>query len=337
MDSLVIHSVIIHELIKQPEMAECNLVLSEDRLPVTENVINMISELDGKFERRSDVLQGYLPTISGGVSMLDTYMILGYHPADIVGTTRRMSKDLQSSLNGVIGARGGYLVFADYTIEEQRVFACFMLRDATGLVIDHNEDAGLNLQEVKFTDLGSMPMAVRILRGDGRVVQVLQPNRKSQDIGPYFLDWVSMGSSETSSELTRTFMEMVEELPIPKDRDTGFAMDESDFEASLLKYAAKQPQQTIRVKDFDDYYYGGQGELQKILDETDDGGVLDDGFRVDQKLLRTGFYMKAKDNGISVQCTRRHVRSNVIEIDEEAGVVKIYSPELAAQLLDQQE
>ncbi len=334
MDNLIVHNLIVHELRKQPESAETELLLSKDPLPITEQSIELIGRLDEIFERKNDLLQGFLaePDESLFPAYYETWLMEGRNRSNFIDFSNDTMKVLQQSLNGVIGAKGGYLLYADYTMEEQRMLGIFLIRDTSGMIFVQEEEA-LKLTTTQYLDVDHMAMAVRLLAGTGRNVQMIRHARTQSSISQYFTEWVGLDRAETSAELTHNFLELVEELPIPKDKESGYAMNEGDFEKALVKYAAKQPQQTIRAKDFDEFFYGNEKPLQQMLEEAD--GSLDDGFRVDKRSLRKQFYLKAGFGGLSITCTKDHFRNGQIEVDEATGKITITSDELASLLLDQ--
>jgi nucleoid-associated protein YejK len=334
MDQLIVHHLIVHELKKQPEMAEAELLLSAEALPITEQAVELIGRLDQTFEKKSDLLQGFLLAPDEGLfpAYYQNWLEEGRKRNSFIDFSRSAMEVLKDNLQGVVGAKGGYLLFADYTIEEQRMLSIFMIRTAEGMIFTE-EEASLRLRTTAYLDLQNMAMAARLLAGSGRNVQMIRHARSQSSISQYFTDWVGIDRAETSSELTYSFLEMVEELPVPKDRETGFAMNEGDFEKALVKYAAKAPQQTIRVEDFDSHFYGNDKPLQEMLAGQD--SPIDQGFRVDKRALRGQFYLRAGVGGISVTCTKDHFRSGQIHIDEASGKITINSDELASMLLDQ--
>jgi nucleoid-associated protein YejK len=336
MDNLIVHNLIVHELKKQPENAESELVLSKEPLPISEQAIELIGRLDQIFERKNDLLQGFLsqPDESLFPAYYENWLMEGRDRSHFITFSEDTMKVLQQSLTGVIGAKGGYLLYADYTMEEQRMLGIFLIRETPGMIFVPDESGeALKLSLTQYLDVDHMAMAVRLLAGKGRNVQMIRHARTQSSISQYFTDWVGLDRPETSAELTQNFLEMVEELPIPKDRDTGFAMNEGDFEKALVKYAVKQPQQTIRAKEFDAFFYGNEKPLQEMLENGD--GVLDEGFRVDKRSLRQRFYLKAGFGGMSLSCTKDHFRDGNIEVDETTGTITIKNPELASLLLDQ--
>ncbi|MCP9236736.1 nucleoid-associated protein [Lewinella sp. JB7] len=336
MDQLIVHHLIVHELKKQPEMAEADLLLSSQALPITELATDLIGRLDQTFERKSDLLQGFLIEPDEGLfpAYYQNWLEDGRRREAFVDFSRNAVTALKDNLQGVVGAKGGYLLFADYSIDEQRMLGIYMIRNTEGMVFTEEEtDESLRLHTIAYLDIQHMAMAARLLAGPGRNVQMIRHARTQSSISQYFTDWVGIDRAETSSELTHSFLEMVEELPVPKDRETGFAMNEGDFEKALVKYAAKAPQQTIRVQDFDQHFYGNDKPLQDMLAEQN--SPLDQGFRVDRKALRNQFYLRAGVGGISITCTKDHFRNGQIHVDEASGKITINSEELASLLLDQ--
>lgn len=334
MDNLILHHLIVHELKKQPETAEAELLLSQEALPITEQSLELIGRLDQIFERKNDLLQGFLsePDEALFPAYYENWLQEGRDRQNFLAFSRETMKVLRQSLNGVIGAKGGYLLYADYTMEEQRMLGIFLIRETPGMLFV-KEDEALKLRTTQYLDVDHMAMAVRLLAGKGRNVQLIRHARTQSSISQYFTDWVGLDRPETSAELTQNFLEMVEELPVPKDRETGYAMNDDDFAKALVKYATKAPQQTIRAKDFDAHFYGDEKPLQEMLAAADTG--LDEGFRVDKRSLRKQFYLRAGFAGISVTCTKEHFNNGQVEVNEAEGTITIRSEELASLLLDQ--
>ena len=337
-DQLTLHALIVHELRKQPEMAEADLLLSQRTLAITEQSQELVGRLDEIFERKSDLLQGFLqqPDESLFPAHYQNWLEGGRGRDAFVGFSQEAVGVLRETLRGVVGAKGGYLLFADYSMDNQRMLGIYLIRDKPGLVFREDEETdGLRLSSIQYLDLDHLAMAARLLAGPGRNVQLIRHARTQSTISQYFTDWVGVERAETSAELTHSFLEIVEELPMPKDRETGQPMEEGDFERALLQYAAKQPQQTVRVRDFDDHFYGNAAPLQEMLAERDT--ALEDGFRVDRRALRGQFYLRAGFGGVSLTCTKDHLREGLVHVDEASGKITIHSEEIASLLLDQLE
>ncbi len=336
MNELILHRLIVHELYKQPEERDANLRLSDSLLVSDDNAVELVAKLDQMFERKPDLLQGYLagPDESLFPGHYQMWLEDGQQREGFIKFSQETMRALKLSLTGVIGAKGGYLLYADYTIDEQRLLGMFLIRDRAGLIFQQRADEqGFELDTTTFLDVDHLAMACRILNGPGRNVQLIRHARTQSKISQYFMDWVGLQRAESSTELTHTFLDAVDQLPLPKDQETGFAMEESDFKRALIQYAAKSPQQTIQVDSFDEHFYGNEKPLRAYLQE--ENVPLEDGFRIDRRAMRKQFYLRASHQGLSVSLNKDHLSSGLVDINEVDGKVTINSLELAQLLLDQ--
>lgn len=336
MQELILHRLIVHELRKNAEERDARLHLSDQLLNHDDNAVDLVARLDQMFERKPDLMQGYLagPDESLFPGHYQVWLDEGQGRDAFIRFSQETMRALQLALTGVIGAKGGYLLYADYTLEEQRMLGMFLIRDKAGLIFSPRQDeGGFQLDVTTFLDVDHLAMACRILNGPGRNVQLIRHARTQSKISQYFQDWVGLHNGETSTELTHTFLDAVDALPVPTDRETGNAMEESDFKRALIQYAARSPQQTIQVKDFDSHFYGNETPLRDHLQT--ENVPLEDGFRVDRRAMRKQFYLRASHQGIAVSFNKEHLTSGLVDINEVDGRVTINSLELARFLLDQ--
>ncbi|MEL6141852.1 MAG: nucleoid-associated protein [Bacteroidota bacterium] len=335
-NELILHRLIVHELRKAPEEKDASLILSDNPLTVDDNAIELVAKLDEMFERKPDLLQGYLasPEESLFPGFYQVWLEEGQQRDGFIQFSQETMRALQLSLTGVVGAKGGYLLYADYTIDEQRLLGMFLIRDKAGLIFQTRDDqVGFELDTTTFLDIDHLAMACRVLNGPGRNVQLIRHARTQSKISQYFVDWVGLQRAESSTELTQTFLDAVDHLPLPKDPESGFAMEEADFKRSLIQFAAKSPQQTIQVDHFDEHFYGNEKPLRAYLQE--ENLPLDDGFRIDRRAMRRQFYLRASHQGISLSLNKDHLSSGLVDINEVDGKITINSLELAQFLLDQ--
>lgn len=337
---MYLHYLTVHQLIKEAGARDFELKLSNHTLPLDEAAADLVTRLDQLFERKNDILQGYLaePDEALFPGLYQTWVDDGRRKETFLQFSKDAMHALIQMLQGVSGAKGGYMLFVDYTLEEERRIGIFLIREQDGLMfgadrVDSERDFALN--PVRYLDLDHLAMAGRIFAGQGRNVQLIRHARTQTQISQYFSDWVGLAQPESSTELTYNFMEAVRELPLPKDQESGFAMEEADFNKALVQYANRQPQQTIKVDDFDQFFYGNEAPLKAYLEEQSNE-EFKDGFRADRSLLRKAFYLRASDQGISVSFNKEHLRQNLVEVDAENGTIVIRSPQLADLLKSQE-
>ena len=134
----LIHRLAIHELEKAADESGARVFLSSQCTPIDEEAQALVDKLHDTFVRKSDTLQGYLSPPEDALFPGYFQLLLenGLEQADaFLNFTRDTMNALQLSLQGVLGAKGGYLVYADYTDEatQERAIGIFLVRDTDGL------------------------------------------------------------------------------------------------------------------------------------------------------------------------------------------------------------
>ncbi len=334
---LKLHHLVVHELQKQAEQTEVQLVLSESLATEEEHAHSLIDHLDQTFESKSDILQGYLSPPEDALfpGYFQHWVEQGMMEDRYLEFTRQSMEALQNHLTGVIGAKGGYLVFADYSREGHRMLGIYLVRDTEGLIFRQQTDqAGFSLEAVTYLNINRLAMACRIqldrLQDGGRNVQFIKHARSQANISQYFTDWVGLERPQTSRVLTDTFLEVVENLPLPTDQETGQAMTESQFQEEVRNFALRSPQQTIELSSFDNTFYGTQPTLQTYIEENE--VELDNSFRIDNNTLRRHNQLRASAGGINISFSREHLASGEVSI--EGGRIVINAMHLVEKIED---
>ncbi len=233
---------------------------------------------------------------------------------------------LQLSIQGVVGAKGGYLVYADYEIFEARALGIFLVRDTEGVVFNKNEDGTtFNLNTTTYLNTDKLAMACRILfnkakQGTERCVELIKHAKSQKEISEYFINWIGLERHESSKELTHTFLEMVSQLPLPVNEESGAPIQEGEFREAVVKFAMNSPDKTIDLKKFDERFYEGEAKTETFLQENELS--LDQEFRFDGNLVRKFNSYRAYAEGITVNFSRNHVQSKQVEIEGDSVVIR---------------
>ena len=335
----ILRHLIIHELRKTADSSEAHLLLSETAAPRDERANMLVGKLHHTFESKNDILQGFLSPPEDALfpGYFQHWVETGMRGEGFVQFTRDSMQALQLALQGVTGAKGGYLVFADYGEDEGRTLGIFLVRDTEGLIFRHeSERDAFTLDDVTYLDTQRLAMACRIqlhrLQDGGRNVQLIKHAKSQATISEYFINWIGLERPESSRELTDTFMEVVEHLPLPMNEETGQPMSSHQFQKEALSFALKSPQQTLEVKDFEANFYGeGQHPVQEFLQNNE--LEMDQSFRVDNNALRRHYNYRATVNGLSISFNRDHLADGDIRIEGQRIIIDL--PELVEKLEDQ--
>ncbi|MCB0554418.1 MAG: nucleoid-associated protein, partial [Phaeodactylibacter sp.] len=285
---LLLHQLIIHELEKEADSADARLFLTDSTIPTSDRAEALVDKLNQTLVQKEDVLNGYL-------SSPEDALFPGYfqHLLDgqlseeaFIAFSRETMSALQLALQGVVGAKGGYLVYADYSEFDHRMLGIFLVRDTEGVVFQKNTAEGaFELNTITYLNTDKLAMACRIHidrydGGQGRCVELIKHAKSQKEISEYFIHWIGLERPESSREMTTTFLQVASELPLPAEAETGQPMEESRFREKVLQFAMNSPQKTIHVGHFEKEFYGEEKPVQQYLE--DNGLALDEEFRFDR-------------------------------------------------------
>ncbi len=333
-----LHHLAIHELIKEADAAEARLFLTDRLATIEERAEQLATKLDRTFSQKDDTLQGALgsPEDTLFPGYLQQLLDEALSPAAFLSFSRDTASALQLALQGVTGAKGGYLVYADYTAYEQRFLGIFLVRDTEGIVFQKTADnAAFTLDAITYLNTDRLALACRIRlerteEAGGRFVELIKHNKSQKEVSEYFINWVGLDRPESSRALTETFLEMVEQLPPPVDADTGEQWNEHQFQEKAVHFAMQNPHKTVNLEQFNQQFYGEQPVTQHYLQDNEIS--LDNEFRVDRGALRRFNNHKVSAEGLYLYFKRQHLLEGQVEIAGDQVI--LHAPELAEQLAE---
>lgn len=322
-----LHHIIVHELIKTPDDSEAQLFLSLACLPPEERAHQLIHKLNQTFEQKSDTLLGFFSSPED--ALFPGYFQLlhdgGFTREGFQQFSRETMQALQLSLQGITGAKGGYLVYADYTASEARHLGIFLVRDTEGILFDKDDHhRSFGLKPITYLNTEKLAMAGRInidrfRSGHARCLELIKYASSQRTISEYFTNWIGLDRPESTRELTRSFLDMVEQLPPPVDEESGEPMAAHDFQEKVRAFALDAPLGTISIKNFDDTFYPDQPRAQPFIE--DQALPLQDDFRFDPSTLKRHFQHRLSANGLSIQFSRQDVAEGRIRIEGDEIII----------------
>ncbi len=339
MSDILIHHLIIHELEKEPEHSEARLFLAEATTPLDSRADALVGKLNRTFLQKEDILHGYLSP--PGDALFPGYfqhlVDEGLTEEAFIAFSRDTMNALQLSLQGIVGAKGGYLVYALYEVDNTRMLGVFLVRDTEGLAFrkEGEDAAAFLLDTVTYLNTDKLAMACRIHINrfedkQGRYVELIKYARSQKEISEYFINWIGLERPESSKALTENFLQLVEQLPLPADEATGETMEEGRFREKVLNFAMQSPQKTINLEQFGQEIYGNPEATKPFTEDKELG--LDNEFRFDRNAMKRFYNYKASAEGIYLYFNRNHLNHAQVRVKGDAVIIN--SPELAEQILD---
>jgi nucleoid-associated protein YejK len=339
--TITLHQLAIHELVKLPESNEAELRLSDQLLFVDEKAEELVTKLNKTCVQKNDVLNGRLAAPED--ALFPGYFQLLQESAFAEDAFLQFSRDsmqaLQLSLQGVVGAKGGYLVYAFYSTGEgefeQHWIGIFLVRDTNGLVFQAGENGNFQLHPTTYLDIDRMALAGRIAIRKGAEayqpqIEVIKHARTQKEISDYFLSWLGIEESVSNRELTHHFLEAVAAVPTPLDEETGEPMQEGVFREQLANFAMKSPGKVLNIPAFEEKFYGAENPIQTYL--SDQEVKMQDAFRFDQQAVREYHFHKFKGQGLYFGCKHAFLLSGQVRIENQQVIID--DPDLAEQIND---
>jgi len=336
--SFYIDKIIIHELEKEADSGEVQLFLSDQLLPINEQSENLIGTLNDTFVSKNDLLHGSLSTPEDALfpGYLQELSDSEFSKEAFLAFSQNTMRALQETLQGVIGAKGGYLVFSEYEHFDAKTLGIFLVRDREGMIFRKDQE-GQNflVHKIMHLDTDRLAMACRITldkfqQNSGRFVDLIKFAKSQREISEYFTDWIGLDQPQSSKAITQTFMHVVDKLPLPIDEDTGQPMEEEQFHHQVMAFAVESPQKTVELDKFDQHFYGAENTVQNYL--KDNHIELDNEIRVDKGTMKKHFTYRASAEGISISFSKNDYSSGKVSIKGDNLVIDC--PQLIDKIMD---
>lgn len=326
--SFQLYQMVIHELVKEADDPDAQLFLSNQLMPLEEEAIALAERLNDIFEGKSDTLQGFFSTPEDAL-FPGYFQELAEHSFEeqaFLNFSRESMQALQLSLQGVIGAKGGYLVYIHYSAFEVDMLGIFLIRDTDGVVFrKQTENTAFEIHPITYLNTEKLAMAGRInislfSEDNSRCLELIKHTKSQKTISEYFVKWIGLDNAESSRQLTKTFIKVLDELPLPQREESEAVMSEEEFKEEVMHFAMSRPNKTINLKEFDDQFYKGEQTTQEFIQENEI--QLDQEFRFDQNTLKKAYYIKASANGIYLGFNQRDISSGIVILEDDKIIIQ---------------
>jgi nucleoid-associated protein len=328
---MTIHQVIIHELQKQGGKTGAKLRSSKGLMDVSnEEVINLITELNNRYKNRNEnygIFDQQNPT-----RFHNEFKKYSKGKSDklFIEFTKQVSSDLREKIDSVAPAKGGYLIFANYS-DHRDFIGVFLVRDTNGTILTRNAQVqAFHIGKIEHIDFEKMAMACRInlklyRNGTGRYLSFI--NKKSDTISKYFTSWISTTDTESNEQDTLYLYKILKNLSPPKDED-GNEMDKDAFLDSVYKYINSMPEKQVNIRNLSQTYFKNEETISEYAEQNEI--PINTEFKGHSSALRRFIQIRAKADNIELafqhhqyKNTVRIVNKNQIVIESASLVDKI--------------
>lgn len=319
---ITINRIAIHEIVKEAQYNEASTFITSACLTVNETTIALVEKLHDSYKSDNLVYavfnfqpDSYFPT------QFQTYNS-AKNDNVFLNFTRLVTQNLRNKIVSVTLAKGGFVVYADYTNAGNNYVGVFFIRDAQGVVFNKNLSAhNVEINSVTYMNTEKLVMACRInidklASNDGKYLTFLR--RGQAEISDYFFDWICSMQPESSKEFTEHLYEMVNGMDLPLNRDTGLPIDLNIHRQNVVNYV-RERNRIVDLRDLGRYFYDDEN---KFIEFRDLHSIeIDNEFKADNSALRKFNLIELKARGISVKFSRALLTSGDISIGRGNQVV----------------
>lgn len=314
---MTLKSIVIHEILKDPKITVASVYLSNEILDITNNsIIKIVHSLEESFGRK---------TLKRAKFSEDGFHaeIPNFESYDILTISKALTTKLKNNIQGISPAKGGYLVFAEYS-NNQDFLAIFLVRNTDGSKLTPNAGSW-DLNSTQYLDVEHFAMGAKInlsiLNSDSedRYVSLARGNT---DISHYFETWIGIDDTKQENKDAEALYHVSNNISLPED------MTRDELKKKIFDYAKAHPSKTINLHELSQFVYGKDDYITNYCNDNDID--IDGEFKLTGVNLSKFYKVSAKADGIELTAPRSSFNPNMISIID--GQVVINSPALAQQL-----
>ncbi|MDD2864282.1 MAG: nucleoid-associated protein [Methylococcales bacterium] len=316
-----IEFVAIHEINKKEKETTANLALSDSFVDHTnEDIQNIIRSLDLSFSKKT--LRRAKFSDDGFKSH-----IVNLEKTTFLAVSKNLMGKLKDGLQNIPAAKGGYLIFCNYTTTKN-FLAVFLVRNKNGNLFSYKgDDRTWNVNSTEYLDFDHFAMGVKInldtfnSNSDERYISFAKGNT---DISDYFLNWVGIDDSKQEMKDGDTLYEVSNGINLPE----GIA-DRKELKKKIFEYINSKPSQVVNLRDLSQHLYDDDNAIQKYCDEKNID--IDGEFKLTKKQLEKFYKIYIKAGGIELSAARSIF--DTMDVASNGETVLIRSKELAEEII----
>lgn len=331
---ITVKNLIIHEIIKnEREISKADHVLSTDLLPIEENTIALVEQLEKSYNTASLTNAIFDEDKTNPLKKIPQFYI-DYKDSnnlefDFLTFTQEATKNLKSWINPVSGAKGGYLIYVEYH-NRHDFLAVFLVRNRRGSKFSYNPSKRVfEVGDSIYIDVDHLAMAARVnISLYGSINRYISFINKAHNDSKFFLNWFCAFEKVSNVEDTKTLKYILLNIDRPKG-DDGNQIGEHEFLNKVNSYIRALPkEEMVNLKTLGSVFYEDPDRFTNYLNDND--LIMNHEFRADRGVLRTFVNIIAKADKISLNFPLNYLDDGIIVIEGDKVIIK--SPKLVQKL-----
>lgn len=324
--------IIVHEVIKESKTTGSDFFTTNELLPINDTTVFFLQELNRSFGK-DNINYGTFDPEPENKKFRDEFKILhenGYTEEEFINFSVKLTGELASLMSGVVGAKGGYLVYAEYESQNVNFIAVYFVRDTERVLLRRDGDK-FNVSKIENVDTDKLAMACRVVvdKYDSDIHGYLQFIKNKQErVSDYFLEWIAEHQTINSRELTDKFVEIIEALGVGYKEEGEKYESIDDFHKAVTASINGHPNNIINLRSIGAQFYNDEEKLTKYAQENDMD--LDTEFRSNKTGLRRLYRLEFSHSSLLLKFSRGDWNRTVKVVSDQ---VVINDKKLAEKIL----
>lgn len=330
---MILNKIIIHELKKESESNQVDLILSEELIPNNLESTALITALSDSY--KSDrILYAVFDDSEGKYFPEKFYGYRETHRnnADFITFTRLVMGNLVGLIQPITFATGGYFVFAEYVDNGYNFVSVFLIRDVEGKILRKTANS-FSIQTVEYVDTKNLAMACRINenRIDEEEINYLSFTQlRQQEVSEYFKKWISIQQLESSSDYTKSLYQIITQIQPPINVVTNTPYEIETFRNLVYNYTSSSPTDTVNIRDLSMHFYQNENIISDFANNNNIS--IDTEFRFNKRQLKKFIKLEVNRDGINLKFSRGVLNEKIRLSADNPNVVIIESQSFATAL-----
>ena len=334
-----IHKAIIHKLEKEAQTVEATLNLAETVNDINESTTQLFVKLRSIYNKDNSLYGRF--DIENPTSFQDDFHI--YRASDrsdenFIHLTRKLSQHLRNLVIQEPLAKGGYLVFTEYTRGDYLYTSVFLVRDTQGVIFSESA-TGFVIDDITYVDTSRLAMACRInhtLMADDSSRYISLTKRTQQSaISSYFSNWIGITNRNSNLVSTNNLLRIINNIELPTNTESGEVYTRNEFRQQVYDLVVTSPSKTVDLRTLGQFFYGDNERIVNYANEQEI--IIDTEFKPNQRKFKKFVQLAIKKDGIDLKFSRSDYENKVRISEDNPDLVIIESSQLATAILNEVE
>ena len=254
---------------------------------------------------------------------------------DFITFSKDVLPDLKTRMDSIHQSKGGYIVFVELTNQNENFFVVFVVRDKTGKQFSYKDNI-MQINEVIHIDTNKLAMACRINIGsyqDAKDRYLSFLSTTQDETSKYFQRWIGAEAQSKSTEDTKAFRKIINNIDIPKNED-GTTISKEKFREKIFDICTKSYSKNINLRIISEEVWKDPDYVSNYAANHDI--IINDEFTADEKELSKLKRYSITSDGIKLDFPPEYMGEKIYLDKTKDDIVVIRSKLFAEKLRSEQ-